>query len=326
MANKKDKFSNQMENDNNGLTVKEINDTLAKINPANVDTADKARDIIELARKVSDKMQLFGYKAISKVYNMDLWKTAYYYDEKGVKKGYATFIEWAEKACNLKKSAAYNAVAIGHLITNDGSKSTLYREEWGENDFDFTSLVTIYNGKYTTEEIFEEVKGHKLKKTGRKVWKSCEGWRKMIDGDGAEVLRKVDGHICNVYMQVDEIMSYVDLLIEFEVISPLMTIATLKKALSYDYDFTEYGAKVKDDKELSEDETTDDTTDETTDDTTDETTDDTTDETFADSNFKSSAAEVLFAIDNYICRDNYEEAYNTAKELCNALRSKLYNK
>ena len=98
-----------------------------------------------------------------------------------------------------------------------------------------------------------------------------EKWDKVLDEDGAEVLRKVGGKVCNVYMVTpDEPTLYVDNLITFDVISPLMSISELKKVLSVRYEFTEYGAEVKDEKELSEDTT--DTTD-TTEDTTDTTED-----------------------------------------------------
>ena len=90
-----------------------------------------------------------------------------------------------------------------------------------------------------------------------------EKWDKVKDDDGAEVLRKVNGKICNVYMVTpDEPAYYIDNLITFDVISPLMSISELKKALSVRYCFTEYGAEVKDEKELNEDttDTTEDTT------------------------------------------------------------------
>jgi hypothetical protein len=263
-----------MEN-KNALTAQELNTALDKVNPLFVDTADKARDLIEIAQKLSDKMQLFGYKALQKVYRQELWKDAIYYDEKGLKKAYASYIEWAEKACGLKKSQAYAAVTIGALITPDGAHSIFYRESWGKDDFDFTSLKTLYEAKTTTYEHFEEAKGNKLKKTGRKEFITMEKWDKVLDGDGAEVLRKVGGKVCNVYMVTrDEMTLYVDNLITFDVISPLMSVSELKKVLSVRYDFTEYGAEVKDEKELTEDttDTTEDTTD-TTEDTTDTTED-----------------------------------------------------
>ena len=274
MTKKQDEFSAQMEN-KNALTAQELNTALDKVNPLFVDTADKARDLIEIAQKLSDKMQLFGYKALQKVYRQELWKDAIYYDEKGLKKAYASYIEWAEKACGLKKSQAYAAVTIGALITPDGAHSIFYRESWGKDDFDFTSLKTLYEAKTTTYEHFEEAKGNKLKKTGRKEFITMEKWDKVLDGDGAEVLRKVGGKVCNVYMVTrDEMTLYVDNLITFDVISPLMSVSELKKVLSVRYDFTEYGAEVKDEKELTEDttDTTEDTTD-TTEDTTDTTED-----------------------------------------------------
>ena len=260
MTKKQDEFSAQMEN-KNALTAQELNTALDKVNPLFVDTADKARDLIEIAQKLSDKMQLFGYKALQKVYRQELWKDAIYYDEKGLKKAYASYIEWAEKACGLKKSQAYAAVTIGALITPDGAHSIFYRESWGKDDFDFTSLKTLYEAKTTTYEHFEEAKGNKLKKTGRKEFITMEKWDKVLDGDGAEVLRKVGGKVCNVYMVTrDEMTLYVDNLITFDVISPLMSVSELKKVLSVRYDFTEYGAEVKDEKELTED-TTDTTED-----------------------------------------------------------------
>ena len=262
MTKKQDEFSNQTENPN-ALTAQELNTALDKVNPLNVDTAEKAKQLIEISQKVSDKMQLFAYKALEKVYKKDLWKDAIYYDEKGLKKAFANYVEWAEKACNLKKSQAYSAVTIGALITEDGAHSIFYREEFGKNDFDFTALKTLYEAKTTTYEHFEEAKGNKLKKTGRKEFIKMEKWDKVKDDDGAEVLRKVNGKICNVYMVTpDEPAYYIDNLITFDVISPLMSISELKKALSVRYVFTEYGAEVKDEKELNEDttDTTEDTT------------------------------------------------------------------
>lgn len=269
MTKKDNDFSVQMESQN-ALTAQELNTALDKVNPLYVDTAEKARQLIEIAQKVNDKMQLFGYKALEKVYRQDLWKDAIYYDEKGLKKAYANYVEWAEKACGLKKSQAYSAVTIGALITEDGAHSIFYREEWGKNDFDFTALKTLYEAKTTTYEHFEEAKGNKLKKTGRKEFVLTEKWDKVLDEDGSEVLRKVGGKVCNVYKQVEEVVYYIDNLITFDVISPLMSVSELKKVLSVYYVFTEYGAEVKDEKELTEDTT--DTTD-TTEDTTDTTED-----------------------------------------------------
>lgn len=271
MTKKQDTFSIQMENEN-ALTAQELNTALDKVNPLNVDTAEKAKQLIEIAQKVSDKMQLFGYKALEKVYRQDLWKDAIYYDEKGLKKAYANYVEWAEKACNLKKSQAYAAVTIGEFITEDGAHSIFYRESWGKDDFDFTSLKTLYEAKTTTYEHFEEAKGNKLKKTGRKGFVLMDKWVKVLDEDGAEVLRKVGGKVCNVFKKTDRICYYVDNLITFDVISPLMSVSELKKALSVSYVFTEYGAEVKDEKELNEDtvDTIEDTTD-TTEDTTETT-------------------------------------------------------
>ena len=269
MTKKQDTFSAQTEN-HNALTAQDLNTALDKVSPLYVDTAEKAQQLIEIAQKVNDKMQLFGYKALEKVYREDLWKGAHYYDEKGLKRGYANFVEWAEKACGLKKSQAYAAITIGALITPDGAHSIFYRDEWGKNDFDFTSLKTLYEAKTTTFEHFEEAKGNKLKKTGRKMFKTEAAWRKVYDEDGAEVLRKVCGKVCNVFKKTDEICYYVDNLINFDVINPLMSVSELKKALSMSYVFTEYGAEVKDEKELIEDttDTTEDTTD-TTEDTAD---------------------------------------------------------
>lgn len=253
MTKKQDTFSAQTENPN-ALTAQELNTALDKVNPLYVDTAEKARQLIEIAQKVNDKMQLFGYKALEKVYKQDLWKEAFYYDEKGLKKSYANYVEWAEKACGLKKTQAYAAVTIGALITPDGAHSIFYRESWGKDDFDFTSLKTLYEAKTATYEHFEETKGAKLKKTGRKEFITMEKWDKVLDEDGSEVLRKVGGKVCNVYMvTLDEPAYYIDNLITFEVISPLMSISELKKALSVRYEFTEYGAEVKDEKELTED-------------------------------------------------------------------------
>ena len=273
MTKKQDTFSIRMENEN-ALTAQELNTALDKVSPLYVDTAEKAQQLIEIAQKVNDKMQLFGYKALEKVYRDDLWKDAIYYDEKGLKKAYANYVEWAEKACNLKKSQAYAAVTIGAFITEDGAHSIFYREEWGKNDFDFTALKTIYEAKTTTYEHYEELKGNKLKKTGRKGFVLMDKWVKVLDEDGAEVLRKVGGKVCNVFKKTDKICYYVDNLITFDVISPLMSVSELKKALSVSYVFTEYGAEVKDEKELNEDttDTTEDTTD-TTEDTTDTTED-----------------------------------------------------
>ena len=252
MANKQDTFSTQMEYEN-ALTAQELNTALDKVSPLYVDTAEKAQQLIEIAQKVNDKMQLFGYKALEKVHREDLWKGAHYYDEKGLKKAYANYVEWAEKACNLKKSQAYAAITIGALITSDGAHSIFYRDEWGKNDFDFTSLKTLYEAKTTTIEHFDEAKGNKLKKTGRKMFKAEAEWRKVYDEDGAEVLRKVGGKVCNVFKKTDEICYYIDNLITFDVISPLLSVSELKKALSVSYVFTEYGAEVKDEKELTED-------------------------------------------------------------------------
>ena len=262
MTKKQDTFSAQTEN-HNALTAQDINTALDKVSPLYVDTAEKARQLIEIAQKVNDKMQLFGYKALEKVYREDLWKEAHYYDEKGLKKGYANYVEWAEKACGLKKSQAYAAVTIGELITLDGAHSIFYRENWGKDDFDFTSLKALYEAKTTTYEHFEEVKGNKLKKTGHKDFVVMERWDKVLDEDGSEVLRKVGGKVCNVYKQVKKVAYYIDNLITFDVISPLMSVSELKKALSVHYVFTEYGAEVKDEKELTEDttDTTEDTTD-----------------------------------------------------------------
>ena len=273
MTTKQDTFSTRTEN-HNALTAQELNTALDKVNPLNVDTAEKAKQLIEIAQKVSDKMQLFGYKALEKVYRQDLWKDAIYYDEKGLKKAYTNYVEWAEKACRLKKSQAYAAVAIGAFITEDGAHSIFYREEWGKNDFDFTALKTIYEAKTTVYEYYEDVKGNKLKKTGRKEFAVEDKWVKVLDEDGSEVLRKVGGKVCNVFKKIDKICYYVDNLITFDVISPLMSVSELKKALSVYYVFTEYGAEVKDEKELTEDmtDTTEDTTD-TTEDTTDTTED-----------------------------------------------------
>lgn len=263
MTKKQDTFSIQTEKNHNALTAQELNTALDKVNPLFVDTADKARDLIEIAQRLSDKMQLFGYKALQKVYRQELWKDAIYYDEKGLKKAYASYLEWAEKACGLKKSQAYAAVTIGALITPDGAHSIFYRESWGKDDFDFTSLKTLYEAKTTTYEHFEEAKGNKLKKTGRKEFILMEKWDKVLDVDGSEVLRKVGGKVCNVYNKVEEVVYYIDNLITFDVISPHMSVSELKKALSVYYVFTEYGAEVKDEKELNEDttDTTEDTTD-----------------------------------------------------------------
>lgn len=285
MTKKQDTFSTQMENEN-ALTAQELNTALNKVNPLNVDTAEKAKQLIEIAQKLSDKMQLFGYKALEKVYSQDLWKEAHYYDEKGLKKAYASYIEWAEKACGLKKSQAYSAVTIGELITPDGAHSIFYQESWGKDDFDFTSLKTLYEAKTTTYEHFEEAKGNKLKKTGRKDFIIMEKWDKVLDEDGAEVLRKVCGKVCNVFKKSDKLCYYVDNLIMFDVISPLMSVSELKKALSVSYVFTEYGAEVEDEKELTEDTT--DTTEDTTD-----TTEETTDTTALDMNMLKDALTVV---------------------------------
>lgn len=207
MTKKQDTFSAQPENPN-ALTAQELNTALDKVNPLNVDTAEKAKQLIEISQKVSDKMQLFAYKALEKVYKKDLWKDAIYYDEKGLKKAFANYVEWAEKACNLKKSQAYSAVTIGALITEDGAHSIFYREEFGKNDFDFTALKTLYEAKTTTYEHYEEAKGNKLKKTGRKEFIKMEKWDKVKDDDGAEVLRKVNGKICNVYMVTPDEPAY----------------------------------------------------------------------------------------------------------------------
>lgn len=251
MTKKQDEFSVQKENEN-ALTAQELNTTLDKLNPLYVDTAEKAKQLIEIAQKVSDKMQLFGYKALEKVYRRELWKDAIYYDDKGLKRAYASYVEWAEKSCNLKKSQAYSAVTIGELITEDGAHSVFYRESWGKDDFDFTSLKTLYEAKTTTYEHFETAKGNNLKKTGRKELVTMEKWDKVLDEDGSEVLRKIGGKVCNVYKQVEKLAYYIDNLITFDVISPRMSVSELKKALSVSYVFTEYGAEVKDSKELTE--------------------------------------------------------------------------
>ena len=308
MTKKQDTFSAQTEN-HNALTAQDLNTALDKVSPLYVDTAEKAQQLIEIAQKVNDKMQLFGYKALEKVYREDLWKGAHYYDEKGLKKGYANFVEWAEKACGLKKSQAYAAITIGALITPDGAHSMFYRNEWGKNDFDFTSLKTLYEAKTTTIEHFEETKGNKLKKTGRKMFKTEPEWRKVYDEDGSEVLRKVCGKVCNVFKKIDEICYYVDNLITFDVISPLMSVSELKKALSVSYVFTEYGAEVKDEEELTEDTT--DTTEDTTD-----TTEDTADGIEVDREVIINALNV--AIDD-IKGGNYDKAV----ELLNAVIEKL---
>ena len=317
MTKKQDTFSAQTENPN-ALTVQELNTALDKINPLNVDTAEKARQLIEIAQKVNVKMQLFGYKALEKVYRQDLWKDAIYYNEKGLKKAYANYVEWAEKACNLKKSQAYAAVTIGALITPDGAHSIFYRENWDKNDFDFTALKTIYEAKTTTYEHFEEAKGAKLKKTGRKEFIIMEKWDKVKDDDGAEVLRKINGKICNVYMVTpDEPTLYVDNLITFDVISPLMSISELKKALSVRYEFTEYGAEVKDEKELTED--TADTIEDTAEDTAD-TIEDTAEDT-ADG--VEVEREVIINALNVAIDDIKGGYYDKAVELLKAVIKKL---
>lgn len=318
MTKKQDEFSAQMEH-KNALTAQELNTALDKVNPLFVDTADKARDLIEIAQRLSDKMQLFGYKALQKVYRQELWKDAIYYDEKGLKKAYVSYIEWAEKACGLKKSQAYAAVTIGALITEDGAHSIFYREEWGKNDFDFTALKTLYEAKTTTYEHYEEAKGAKLKKTGRKEFITMEKWDKVFDEDGAEVLRKVNGKICNVYaVTPDEPTLYVDNLITFDVISPLMSISELKKALSVRYEFTEYGAEVKDEKELTEDtaDTIEDTAEDTTEDTTEDTAEDTADGVEVE-------REVIINAINAAIDDIKVGNYDKAVELLRAIIEKL---
>ena len=320
MTKKQDEFSNQTENPN-ALTAQELNTALDKVNPLNVDTAEKAKQLIEISQKVSDKMQLFAYKALEKVYKKDLWKDAIYYDEKGLKKAFANYVEWAEKACNLKKSQAYSAVTIGALITEDGAHSIFYREEFGKNDFDFTALKTLYEAKTTTYEHFEEAKGNKLKKTGRKEFIKMEKWDKVKDDDGAEVLRKVNGKICNVYMVTpDEPAYYIDNLITFDVISPLMSISELKKALSVRYGFTEYGAEVKDEKELNEDTT--DTTEDTTD-TTEDTTDTTEDTTETAENYAALDVDMLKDALNVVISDIESGANERAIELIKTIIAKL---
>ena len=320
MTKKQDEFSNQTENPN-ALTAQELNTALDKVNPLNVDTAEKAKQLIEISQKVSDKMQLFAYKALEKVYKKDLWKDAIYYDEKGLKKAFANYVEWAEKACNLKKSQAYSAVTIGALITEDGAHSIFYREEFGKNDFDFTALKTLYEAKTTTYEHFEEAKGNKLKKTGRKEFIKMEKWDKVKDDDGAEVLRKVNGKICNVYMVTpDEPAYYIDNLITFDVISPLMSISELKKALSVRYGFAEYGAEVKDEKELNEDTT--DTTEDTTD-TTEDTTDTTEDTTETAENYAALDVDMLKDALNVVISDIESGANERAIELIKTIIAKL---
>ncbi len=320
MTKKQDTFSAQTENPN-ALTAKELNTALDKVNPLNVDTAEKAKQLIEISQKVSDKMQLFAYKALEKVYKKDLWKDAIYYDEKGLKKAFANYVEWAEKACNLKKSQAYSAVTIGALITEDGAHSIFYREEFGKNDFDFTALKTLYEAKTTTYEHYEEAKGNKLKKTGRKEFIKMEKWDKVKDDDGAEVLRKVNGKICNVYMVTpDEPAYYIDNLITFDVISPLMSISELKKVLSVRYDFTEYGAEVKDEKELNEDTT--DTTEDTTD-TTEDTTDTTEDTTETAENNAALDVDMLKDALNVVISDIESGANERAIELIKTIIAKL---
>ena len=317
MTKKQDTFSAKTEK-TNALTAQELNTALDKVNPLFVDTADKARDLIEIAQRLSDKMQLFGYKALEKVYRQDLWKDAIYYDEKGLKKSYANYVEWAEKACILKKSQAYAAVTIGALITEDGAHSIFYREEWGKNDFDFTALKTIYEAKTTTYEHYEEVKGSKLKKTGRKEFITMEKWDKVLDEDGAEVLRKVGGKVCNVYMVTpDEPTLYVDNLITFDVISPHMSVSELKKALSVYYVFTEYGAEVKDEKELNEDTT--DTTEDTTD-----TTEDTTETTETAEDYAAALdVDMLKDALNVVISDIESGANERAIELIKTIIAKL---
>jgi hypothetical protein len=317
MTKKQDTFSAQTENPN-ALTAQELNTALNKVNPLNVDTADKARDLIEIAQRLSDKMQLFGYKALEKVYRQDLWKDAIYYDEKGLKKAYANYVEWAEKACNLKKSQAYAAVTIGALITPDGAHSIFYREEWGKNDFDFTALKTIYDAKTTTYEHFEEAKGAKLKKTGRKEFISMESWYKVLDDEGSEVLRKVGGKVCNVYaVDPDEHTLYVNNLITFDVISPLMSVSELKKALSVYYVFTEYGAEVKDEKELTED-TAEDTAD-----TIEDTAEDTADTIEDTADGVEVEREVIINALNVAIDDIKGGYYDKAVELLKAVLEKL---
>ena len=315
MTKKQDTFSAQKEI-HNALTAQDLNTALDKVSPLYVDTAEKAQQLIEIAQKVNDKMQLFGYKALEKVYREDLWKGAHYYDEKGLKKGYANFVEWAEKACGLKKSQAYAAITIGALITPDGAHSIFYRNEWGKNDFDFTSLKTLYEAKTTTIEHFEEAKGNKLKKTGRKMFKTETEWRKVYDEDGAEVLRKVCGKVCNMFKKTDEICYYVDNLITFDVISPLMSVSELKKVLSVSYVFTEYGAEVKDEKELTEDTT--DTTEDTTD-----TTEDTTDTTEDTADGVEVNREVIINALNVAIDDIKGGNYDKAVELLKAVIEKL---
>ena len=320
MTKKQDTFSAQTENPN-ALTAQELNTALDKVNPLNVDTAEKAKQLIEISQKVSDKMQLFAYKALEKVYKKNLWKDAIYYDEKGLKKAFANYVEWAEKACNLKKSQAYSAVTIGALITEDGAHSIFYREEFGKNDFDFTALKTLYEAKTTTYEHYEETKGNKLKKTGRKEFIKMEKWDKVRDDDGAEVLRKVNGKICNVYMVTpDEPAYYIDNLITFDVISPLMSISELKKVLSVRYDFTEYGAEVKDEKELNEDTT--DTTEDTTD-TTEDTTDTTEDTTETAENYTALDVDMLKDALNVVISDIESGANERAIELIKTIIAKL---
>ena len=315
MTKKQDTFSAQTEI-HNALTAQDLNTALDKVSPLYVDTAEKAKQLIEIAQKVSDKMQLFGYKALEKVYRQELWKDAIYYDEKGLKKAYANYVEWAEKACNLKKSQAYSAVTVGELITEDGAHSIFYRDEWGKDDFDFTALKTIYDAKTTTYEHFEEAKGNKLKKTGRKEFVLTEKWDKVLDEDGSEVLRKVGGKVCNVYKQVEEVVYYIDNLITFDVISPLMSVSELKKVLSVSYVFTEYGAEVKDEKELTEDTT--DTTEDTTD-----TTEDTTDTTEDTADGVEVEREVIINALNVAIDDIKGGNYDKAVELLKAVIEKL---
>ena len=99
-----------------------------------------------------------------------------------------------------------------------------------------------------------------------------------------------------------------------------MSISELKKALSVRYDFTEYGAEVKDEKELNEDTT--DTTEDTTD-TTEDTTDTTEDTTETAENYAALDVDMLKDALNVVISDIESGANERAIELIKTIIAKL---
>lgn len=199
---------------------------ISVFDPRNVkDNIDDAEIHLKTVAAVGDALSLASYRVIYDVYHNETWKNASYFDSKGIRKKYATFKEWCEKAVNLKKSQAYNAVTVGEYITEDGQHTILPH---GEKDYSFTHLVELFGMSVLYETVKDEngKKERKMRDLPAMLPMRTRAGKLLRDEDGAFVYEPEKNENG---AQIIKPALYV--LAQMLIIKPEMSVAKCKQAI-----------------------------------------------------------------------------------------------